>query len=104
MPQALAAQEKTVRQALKASGHHNSYSAQSLGLWLWEQAPRLPYCYLSSYPALHIAGLSHAAAPPEFDGATPQQLAKLVCERGLEAANPCEFVADVKAIWVTKAW
>lgn len=102
MPAILAGPEKTVRAALRGGGFHNSYSAQSLGLWLWGQAPRQAYCYISSYPGLYMPGLVQGGSS-EFDGADASQLKRLVCERGTEG-DPVDFVKQVLAIWQVRGW
>jgi len=95
-PPGLASLSGIVSAALRSAGHPGETTAQALGLWLWRQ--RRPYCYLTAYPILWRPELD---SPPEFVGATPQELKFLVCEKGSEGKAP-DFVEGVHKLWMEK--
>lgn len=92
-------QEKLAK-ALAQRQQPNIPSGQALGLRLWNSPSRQPYCYLSSYPGLWVAGLDQ-----EFDGATDTELALLRMNKDrIHSANLSKILGEVVALWKQKGW
>jgi CheY-like chemotaxis protein len=78
----------------------NIPSGQALGLRLWNSPPRQPYCYLSEYPGLWVAGVDQ-----EFDGATDTELALLrMPKERISSAELGTKLDEVVALWKQKGW
>lgn len=105
MPREIAASAELVSQALRPMGLGSQYSAQALGLWLWQQriSLRQPYCYLTSYPDAHAAGLGLDANDPEFGAAAEDQMKQLVCKRGTEG-DGTQLVDAARTVWTEMNW
>lgn len=105
MPRELAASAELVSQALRPKGLSSQYSAQALGLWLWKErtSVRQPYCYLTSYPDAHAAGLGLDANDTEFGGVGVGEMKLLVCQRGTER-NGGQLVDAVRKVWADRNW
>lgn len=92
-------QEKLAK-ALAQRQQTNIPSGQALGLRLWNNSPRQPYCYLSAHPELWVAGLDQ-----EFDGATDAELALLCVHKDrIRSAELGTKLDEVVALWKRKGW
>ncbi len=95
-----ASEQEKLAKALAQRQQSNLPSGQALGLRLWNSPPRQPYCYLSSYPTLWVAGLDQ-----EFDGATDTELALLRMHKDrTPTATLSKTLGEVVALWQRKGW
>lgn len=84
-------------------------SGQAIGLWLWNQPKRIPYCYLSSHTGLFV----HDARPPndltskkstlEFENSTSEDKSFLVFSKN-KITNIAIHIKKINDIWEHHKW
>lgn len=86
---------------LKSNPRFHSQSGQALGLRLWCQTPRTPYCYLSTEPrAWWVPNLLE-----EFSGSTPAERSALFIQKShAKAAGMEKKLQDALDLWKAKGW